>query len=185
MAHIWIRDPERNGDWIALLLGGDAVTLTPDPPHVRCGRLSPTPGRPLIWLVVTEPGTPRWVLITNNSGSVFVNGIPLSTGIRVLADRDEITAPCLGRLFFATDEPARVEPFPGVPPSGCCARCQQRLEPETPAVRCPSATCRQWHHERADLNCWTYDERCASCSQPTALDGAHPWTPLEAERASL
>ena len=40
-----------------------------------------------------------------------VNGLPLALGIRALNDRDEIVAG-VHRMFFSTEELARVMPFP-------------------------------------------------------------------------
>jgi len=125
-----------------------------------------------------------WVLVSGANARVRVNGIQLSLGICVLNDRDEIRMEDSGKMFFSTERLARVEPFPGraEQSSGneekvCCPRCQQALEPQASAVRCPQ--CNIWHHQTVDLPCWTYSSTCALCPQPTQLDASYRWMPEE------
>lgn len=126
------------------------------------------------------------VLLEAPRCEVSVNGEECGLGIRVMDDRDEIAFPNRTgetvRQYFSTESLATVVPFPDTAPSARCPRCKSMIEAEMPAVRCPQ--CGAWHHEGAVVasggsarNCWTYAERCALCSQATALDAGYQWTP--------
>jgi hypothetical protein len=106
-----------------------------------------------------------------------VNSRTLPAGLCVLANRDEIR---IGDevQFFSTETQAEVVPFPGSVRAVYCARCRQQIEVSLPAVCCPN--CGIWHHQSAELPCWTYAEKCAFCGQPTTLDSGFTWTPEEA-----
>lgn len=179
MAHIWI--PNQAQTWAAIELDTAAVVLTPNPPHVATEPLPPAAG-PRVWLVqVPGQGDETWVLLSEDSASVAVNGAGVTTGIRVLADRDEIRSPYFGRLFFASERLARIEPFPGSAQTACCPRCRQPLEQGAPSVKCPAARCGIWHHQGPPpLDCWTRRHHCALCAQPTELDRGYGWSPEEA-----
>jgi hypothetical protein len=119
-----------------------------------------------------------WLVISATATGVALNGEPLHAGIRVLADRDELRITGLGRVFFSTEQLARVTPFPGADKSTFCPRCKQEIAPGSPAVRCPSSTCQRWYHQSDEYPCWTYTEKCL-CGHPTALDAGFQWTPNE------
>jgi hypothetical protein len=118
-----------------------------------------------------------WHLLAPFGANLWVNGLPLLAGLRVLDDRDEIRVENGRPLFFATEELARVVPMPDSNRAMMCPRCQQRIDAGTAAVRCPR--CALWHHESGDLPCWTYSPTCTLCPQPSALDAGFQWTPME------
>ena len=117
----------------------------------------------------------RWLLLSSEPGRVAVNGMPLHVGIRALSDRDEIAQRGMERVYFSVEKLARVEPCAAAVTDLRCARCRTSVEPGGPAVVCPG--CGLIHHETPDKPCWTYVATCASCDQPTALDGCFRWTP--------
>ena len=116
----------------------------------------------------------EWVLLADPGARARINGEPLALGIRVLRDRDEIV---LGgaRSYFSTECLACVEPFPGAEVAVVCARCRQKIEPRSAAVRCPG--CATWCHQTEDLPCWEYAPTCPLCSASTALDAGYRWEP--------
>lgn len=118
-----------------------------------------------------------WHLLAAPDAEVWVNGLPVLAGLRVLADRDEIRIDGRDTFFFSTEELARVTPMPVTDKPVMCPRCRQRIEPDTLGVRCPQ--CGLWHHQSDDLPCWTYAPTCALCPQPSALDAGFRWTPME------
>jgi Zn finger protein HypA/HybF involved in hydrogenase expression len=115
-------------------------------------------------------------MISSANAGVSINGLPLTVGIRALADRDEIRAGERA-FYFSTESLAQVEDFPGSDNALFCPRCKQEIEKNTSAVRCPA--CSVWHHQTDELNCWTYAETCALCSQQTDLSAGFRWTPEE------
>jgi len=117
----------------------------------------------------------EWILLAAPRAGISINGLPLQVGIHVLADRDEIRIGGRGSVFFSTERPARCEPLPPSDRSLVCPRCRQPIEPGTPAVRCPQ--CALWHHQSADLPCWSYAPTCALCPRSTEQDAGFQWTP--------
>jgi len=115
-----------------------------------------------------------WLAMSATPAGVALNGAPLHAGIHVLADRDEIRVAGLGRVFFSTEQLARVVPFPGAGTPAFCPRCKQEVAADSPAVRCPA--CQRWYHQSDEYPCWTYTEQCL-CGHPTALDAGFQWTP--------
>lgn len=177
MPHFWTMDS--SGKWGILPLGGEscAIALDGDVPRL----ISPEagPGDDSVRVLILPPATmgrsPSWTLLAGRSAPVRVHGRALSLGLRVLRDRDEISVDGR-RLFFSTEELARVVPFPGLAQPACCPRCKQKLEPGDSAVCCPG--CHGWHHQSETFSCWTYDATCAFCqSNSTALDAGYSWTP--------
>jgi len=156
MAHLWL--PE-DGDaaWTRQPLGGETAL-----------------GASAGLLRATAPEGHRWVLLA--APSVRVNGSPVAAGIVALRDRDEICADGR-RVFFSTESLAEVVPYPGGERTTFCPRCRLEIAAGTLAVRCPH--CGVWHHQSAELPCWTYAERCVQCDQRTALDAGYRWTPEE------
>ena len=175
MAHLWERDESDGGDaaagavWAPRLLRGS--TFAP------AGHATPAnsgDGEAPVLRCVGGPTADAWVLI--GAARVRVNGAPLSVGIRVLRDRDELYFGG-GQLYFSTERLACVTPFPGSEQACHCPRCKQTIAAQSAAVQCPQ--CHVWHHQSDDLPCWTYSERCALCDQPTALNGSYRWAPGE------
>ncbi len=118
-----------------------------------------------------------WALLAPAETPLLVNGRDVDHGIVALADRDEIRWPSAAPLFFSTEEPAAVAPFPSDGTRGSCPRCKRPIAAGAAAVRCPG--CAIWHHASEALPCWTYAETCAVCTQPTAVDAGFLWTPEE------
>jgi hypothetical protein len=135
---------------------------------------------PAYAILLRAGGSPqeRWVLVGDES--IRVNGTPLASGIRVLEHRDEIHLGENPPVYFSTERPARVEPFPGAERPIRCPRCRLEIRPGDPAVCCPK--CAVSSHESEEYHCWTYPgaETCASCrNQPNTLDDALNWVPEE------
>ncbi|MBI2833206.1 MAG: hypothetical protein HYX76_02115 [Acidobacteria bacterium] len=169
MAHLWKEDPAEG--WILVRLDPDSVFSLEE-----IGALSRHADPPRAFLTLARSSNqPTWVVIAEPSAGLLVNGVPAELGIRVLCDRDQITC---GQActFFSMETLAEIEPLPDEGRRLRCRRCQQTIEPGTPAVRCPR--CGIWHHQSEDLPCWTYAENCALCSQPTDLSGGFAWTPF-------
>jgi hypothetical protein len=171
---------ENGCEWPVAPLEGDAHTLRGDAEV----SLRPRPSadaddgaRPLILRAPSASGDEQWVVIHAPGTGLRINGTALATGIRLLSHRDELRlAGVAGRAFFSLEGLARAAPFDGVEGSRC-PRCQQGIEPGTPAVRCPQ--CGVWHHESEEFACWSYSPNCALCDQHTELDAGFRWTPDE------
>ena len=178
MAHLWVRDESER--WAVLPLDDDCISLNARPPKRVLGRLGGSEALMDVLLVrtrVAEVGP--WVLIARADSGVSVNGIPLATGIRVVSDQDRIRVPSADDVYFSSESLARVEDFPGLDQISFCPRCKQEIERSARAVRCPA--CGVWHHQTDVLNCWTYAEVCALCTQPTDLNTGFRWTPEDEE----
>jgi hypothetical protein len=170
MAHLWFEAAP--GDWAVTPLPARSVDLRAL--QRRSARPDDEP-RPSVWLFHEgTPGQQRWHLVA--IGRVFVNGVPVLGGLRVLSDRDEIRVAGVETWFFSTEELARVEPMPVAGKPIVCPRCRQRIDTDILAVKCPA--CSLWHHQSDDLPCWTYAPTCALCPQPTQLDSGFQWTPV-------
>jgi len=190
MARFWLHNNMASaGRWEAseFAPGGCVVEINPDGAQLRplpkfgvqsaeCG-IRTAGGSPDMMIMPTggDTGRPRWIMLAGRRIAVRVNGQPLALGIRALRDKDEIVAGG-HRLFFSTEELARVTPFPGMERSVFCPRCKQKLEPGDPAVCCP--LCRAWSHQSEILPCWQYAPTCALCQQQsTALDAEFNFNP--------
>jgi hypothetical protein len=173
MSHLWIKDDTQG--WSVLQLQQTAIALTAQGPQF-IEDLAEARGFPKDILLMPIGGADgSWVLIASASTDVSVNGLPLVTGIRVLADQDEIRVSSLESYFYSTESLARVQAFHASEQTLFCPRCKQEITEGECAVRCPG--CRVWHHETEDLNCWTYSEGCALCAHPTEISGTFRWTP--------
>jgi hypothetical protein len=168
MAIIWFND---GSEWRSQELGGAAVRLSDVGPELSSA-LSDHDAH----AVLVAPYAPdRWVVLAGAETRVRVNGLPMA-GIHVLSDRDEVRVWSSGGLafFYSSERKASIEPYEGQ--SGAvCPRCQQGIGVGDPAVRCPR--CGVWHHETEALGCWTYDARCAVCSDATQLNAPYRWQP--------
>jgi hypothetical protein len=116
--------------------------------------------------------TDAWVLLARPGAAVRING--RRVGVRVLRERDEIVVGA-ARAFFSTERLAQVEAFPGGSAAIFCPRCKQEIAHGSLAVRCPG--CGSWYHQREELGCWLYSQRCQHCAQATPLDGGFRWEP--------
>jgi hypothetical protein len=169
MAHLWGEDAD---GWYVRMLEAAPLALTAE--SNRPAREAP-PAKPVQLIRADVGGTRHWALVTPRDSGIRVNGCAVPAGLCVLADRDEICTGGGRRYFFSTESPAKVEPFPAPEKPVFCGRCRQKIETETPAVRCPN--CGIWYHQSAGLPCWTYAETCGFCDHPTALDQGFTWTP--------
>jgi hypothetical protein len=176
MAHLWITNEE--DQWAALQLESDAYALKGNLPKAIGQPVGDGPVLSEVLLLHSRgAANGAWVLIASNEAGVSVNGMPLSVGIRALEDHDEIRVQDEGTIYFSTERLARVEEFPGSDQALFCPRCKQEIEKHKSAVKCPS--CGVWHHQTDELNCWTYSDACALCSQQTDLSAGFRWTPEE------
>lgn len=119
-----------------------------------------------------------WVLVCSRERFVRVNGLLLRTGIRVLADRDEIKVDSNEPVFFSTETLARVEIFKAGNREIRCPRCKKPLENGAPVVRCPVCKLAYHHSTEKERDCWGYSPKCA-CGHSTSMDAGFRWTPHE------
>ena len=178
MAYLWGQDGERS--WSACLLCEPQYPLTANGARSGSGGSGGSGGcgrgaLPALIRAVNSAGAECWVLVTDADSGVRVNG-QAPPPIRILADKDEITAPGDGRRFFSTERPPRIERFEGSADL-CCPRCKDPIERGKAVVRCPG--CGVVHHQTDDRTCWTHVRRCALCDHPTAFDAGFRWTPQE------
>lgn len=173
MAHLWIRDVE--GEWAVLPLDGTAFSLMSNPPHPMNCAEGETVSGVLLLKSAPKENAASWVLIAGVDMRVGVNGRRVALGMCVIKDRDEITVEGGGTYFFSTESLVSVKAFPGSDQKIFCPRCRQEIMAGTLSVRCPQ--CSVWYHQREELPCWTYSERCALCPQTTDLDAGYQWTP--------
>jgi hypothetical protein len=173
MAHLWIEDvPGAWGIWP--LFRAQVAPLARVVPPLE-GAPRPDASGPV--LVGAEPGSPSWLLFASPASGVRVNGVHVSAGLRVLADRDEIRLGNGTTLFFSAEQLARIVPMPATDAPKVCPRCRQPIAIGTPAVSCPNAPCGLWYHQSNEFPCWLYGARCSACEQETALDAGFRWTP--------
>jgi len=176
MAYIW----QYNGTaWARQSLSGKYCALHPDcDTPVQPSEALPANGAAATLAQYESlEHTPHWILFARETTGLRVNGQELFIGIAVLRDRDEILLSGRTRLYFSTEEQAKIEPFPGGENQVFCARCRQVIQPGTPAVRCPS--CGHWCEQSESKPCWTYGPLCPLCDQPTAFNAGLRWTPEE------
>lgn len=176
MAHLWIRgtsgwDAQRL-DAAESDLAAVAIRLSPEAEPGMTTRNAPRLIR------IDADGSPVWAMVSSCCFDVCVNGSRLISGLRVLADRDEIRAGGV-QYFFSTETLAVLEEFPGLEHEIFCGRCRQLIQAGSPAVRCPG--CQIWYHQNDSdgLGCWTYSAKCNFCPSPTPLDTGFTWTPEE------
>lgn len=180
MPQLWIERVDNGGAWRIAPLQGDAFALQAGD-EVAVPMTEDCLGSFEVALVCADTLADRWFAIAGGPNHTLrVNGVPVLNGIRAVRDRDMLQLRTGTRLFFTTERPAEVVPFPGIENGQAyCARCRQPIEVDTPAVRCPNPACRVWHHQHGDLECWTHADHCSLCDQPTALDGSLRWSPEE------
>jgi len=181
MAHIWVlhaSDAKERG-WQPVALAGDGCDLRLNSEGVQfhspaSGAAAGAPAASI--RPVNLPG-PRstWTLLAGDCPPVSVNGRSLALGIHRLRDKDDVR---VGphRMFFSTEELARVVAFPGLAEPAHCPRCKREIKPGDLGVRCPS--CQAWSHQTEQIPCWTHDPTCALCGQQsTDLDAGFNFDP--------
>ncbi len=181
MAHVWnLIKKDHGGRWDSAALAGEGCVVVCYSDGVELRSPAGVGQMGLDSILILPAGgygsIQRWALLAGRQASVRVNGLPLALGILALNDRDEIVAG-VHRMFFSTEELARVMPFPGLAQPAFCPRCKQRIEIGDPAVCCP--TCHAWSHQTEKFPCWTYNEApCAMCQrQATTLDAGYNFNP--------
>ena len=141
-------------------------------------RFAPTPDArsepPGVGVLVRVAANGPWALIVHADRRLTHNGRAVAAGFRVLAHKDALAVDGGEAAYFSTEEPARIEPFPGSS-AVSCPRCRSDVLPGEPAVKCPN--CGVFHHEDEERNCYTYSPTCAVCARSTALDEGLQWTP--------
>jgi hypothetical protein len=120
---------------------------------------------------------------------IWVNGLPVLGGLRVLEHKDEILLGC-DRFYYSAETTPVVAAFrsqAGVRvPS--CPICRGPIKDGDTAVQCPG--CGRWFHQAENSpvaqvpgspvgakTCWTYGPSCRFCGHPTALTGEAAWRP--------
>lgn len=170
-AELLRRGEARSAEWAVTPLDGGAVALGGD----TDGPDESQRGGSALLLRSRRGAEEIWLVMSTSPRGVRLNGAPLSTGIRVLADRDELQLDGRGRFFFSTERLVRIETYGAGERPVVCPRCKLPIEVGTLAVCCPQ--CAVWHHQSVDSPCWIYSEHCALCPQPTPLDCGYRWTP--------
>ena len=107
-------------------------------------------GRARAWLGRGRLSGEPWLLLAHGPG-VTVNAEPLISGLRVLADRDEIRIG-RSRLYFSAERCARVERFTGSSRPVHCPRCDAPIAAGELVVRCPGASCGLLHHHAVSIS---------------------------------
>lgn len=170
MPHVWIQQTREDttqsaSSWVERRLD-DLLEL--DLGGKRGAGLGGLPGAARI---VSSAG--QWLLLVSPTAGVAVNGMPVSTGIHTLVDRDEIQGNDLARVYFSTECPPAIVAYPRDDASARCPRCQQTIEHDSSSVRCH---CGAYYHQSEALPCYLYGP-CVLCGAPTDLDGSYRWTP--------
>ncbi len=182
MAHLWIRD--ETGAFCARSLSQTSLDMGKYPPASLDGNDPGAAGGSDVHLIAATPGSDAetWALIWGDQREVWINGLPLLTGIRILTDRDEIRIDSGEPMFFSTETLACVETFPGADREYLCLRCKRPIETGSLVVRCP--ICRVIYHQdenqkEGDWKCWTYSDTCATegCPGRTELKTEYEWVP--------
>jgi hypothetical protein len=175
MAQLWTQDQSAGG-WVLMPLTEGAFVLS-DGHHPGARRNADAGAGAALLLRSRGPEGDVWLVMSASPNGVRLNGGSLHTGIRALRDHDELLVDGLGRVFFSTEQLARIEPFPGAQRAAFCPRCKQEIDTHCQSVRCPH--CGVWYHQSEELPCWTYAQTCALCDQPTDLGAGYRWTPEE------
>jgi len=178
VAHLFVRTPEHK--WAAQALAADGLDLrlllAPDRADTPAG--ATRPGRTARIVAHRNGDALRWLILAGPDAHLHVNGVPLGAiGMRALSDRDEISLPGVGSVFYSAEVLAEVVAFPGADHVVLCGRCRQEIKAGSPVVKCPG--CGTWYDETKELNCFSYQTHCAFCPQTTALDAGFNWIPAE------
>ena len=179
MPYLWIRDDERV--WSALPLTGGPIDIgsaipkeKPIEPHVN----TQIDGA-LLFPVGDDRPIKTWALLWERDRDVRINGLrSFPSGIRVLADRDEIKIGSGNTVYYTTETLPVVETFQGSDHDIFCPRDKKKVEPGSKIVRC--VECGLIYHYSTDKthNCFEYSELCL-CGHPTRLDAGFRWVPDE------
>ena len=178
MSTLWERD--EHSVWTPRRLEGEAVELGESRPReenasstARSGRI----GKVLLLPLKNGCNSRDWLLLWKTDTRININGIPLSSGIRCLAEKDEITIDSSHTVYFTREEPAQAKKFPGSDRKITCAFCHRPIEDGHFVVECPG--CGYLFHQMEARECYTYDSTCRHCNTPTELGAGPLWTPEE------
>ena len=171
MAHLWVRS--KDDEWRELPLEATALDMTQYPP----APLRSPSAASNVALFPRQAETAGWVLLWRHGHDVYINGIPLDTGIRLLQNRDEVRIDGRDPLFFSTEVLPFVESFTAADRDVYCPRDKSKVEPGTPSVRCPQ--CGVVYHQSEDRPCYTYSPHCATCPRSTDLEAGYEWVPSD------
>lgn len=171
MAQLWFKPI--SSELTMLPLSGQPVRLSVFPPRTAESDSTDTSTGEVFLENHSDPGSneDRWLLFSDESSAVWVNGAPQTLGIYHLADGQEVLVKGAGVVVLTTEKTPQITTLPGSETDVICPRCKTEIDPGSEAVKCPS--CGIWHHERDDLPCWTYEHstQCAMCEQATDLEG--------------
>lgn len=188
MAHLWMKDDSRK--WAVLDLQVAAIEL--QGAALDIGRFPPTgieqpsagtgagaTGKAQLLLVPFSEGkkSPSWALLWNHHTRVYVDSVLLTSGLRILFDREEIRLAANDPIYFAAVSPPRITTYTATEREIECMRCQSPLRQGDPVVVCPQ--CGITFHQNPDdprRQCWIYSEKC-NCSMQTDLDADFLWYP--------
>jgi hypothetical protein len=124
-----------------------------------------------------EQNVGKWALICIPN-TCRINSEFVSTGLRILNDKDEIHLKnSRSSVFFSDEVIATIAIYNRSEQPISCPRCRLPINNGAEVVVCPK--CRVTHHQDTSASrlCWTYAEGCAICRNPTALDSAYSWPP--------
>ncbi|MBN2507573.1 MAG: hypothetical protein JXQ71_12850 [Verrucomicrobia bacterium] len=183
MASLFIEPgPGQAPGWLGRHLVSPRINLLPaDPIPLRACAASDPPDAGAVATLLCLGGAgirQRWALCMRQPGGLHLNGQPVFLGQMPLRHRDEIVLPGGRRMFFSTERPAVITPFPGADQPVSCPRCRREIEPGQPAVCCPG--CGVWSHQIPGyLPCYAYEDTktCPACPHPNNLDGSLTWSP--------
>jgi hypothetical protein len=177
MAHLWVQSGEAV-HWAIIELATNAISLSnTSPKPLPAWSTAKESDLGVVLLCGRCRGQDAWIIVAQPGNEVRINGTRVASGMRVLADRDEIRVAGKKSLFFSTERLANVEAFPGIESTAYCPRCKQAIQLGRPSVKCPG--CGVFYHQDEELPCWRYSETCALCPQATNMDAGFRWTPEE------
>jgi|GEM_PF-1820550 len=188
MARLWIKDD--TGEWAVLPLDSSAsfYPLSVNPP--RALETAGTIDSAACETVLVSSDAPdaagwnegAWFLLSSLRSGVLVNGLPVSAGIRLLEDGDEIRVRGSGIFYFSAERAARPETFQSDSKearSVRCPRCLREIRDGEAVVRCPRCGVLHHHLPGEGYPCWTYAGGCAVCGGSTSLADEPEWSPDE------
>lgn len=180
MAHLWI--PADDAAWAILELDARPYDLDRSPPSpVSEEQLAPddipSRRRRQVWIVPAgDRAGGRWALVAGPHRRVWVNGVWLDLGLRLLEDRDQIRLDNGRSCYYSSEARARRTRYAGDGRAVQCPRCKQEITPGSIAVGCPH--CGVWHHESEERPCWSDFPTCTHCGRQTTLEDApFTWAP--------
>jgi hypothetical protein len=190
VAGLWHED--ETGDWIESVVPDHTRYIRVEPMHADAG-LAPmltarkriNPGSRLrgtenVWFLIRTgmANAENWFVLPGPAAQLRLNGIPVTTGMARLVDKDVLAfAANPAEWVFTTERFAAIGTYEDA--AGLfCPRCKLPLDPGQKVVACPS--CRVIHHQDESIEklCWTYSDGCANCYRGTNLTNpTYSWTP--------